>query len=328
MNANEKIAQLKAEIDRQLKPLITSDFVYLDLPYHPNIGDTLIWKGTVSFIKALPHKCLLSTDYANFTFPEVSEKCVILMHGGGNFGDLYLKLNNFRKAVIARYPRNKVIVLSQTVYYEKAENLRADAEFYSGRDNVTICTRDTESYKLIETNFRGPAVRLVPDMAFYISPAVYARKAGRSGTRTLYLSRRDKEAAGCARPRCVPAGAEEHDWPTFERTPFIYWLTLKGVGLLRRLPGANALRRRYTDLVWQRLLLPYNVSTGISFLSRYHTVYTTRLHTAILSILLRRRSVVLLDNNYGKLKSFYETWLHDLDGAKYVREDEQDTTSL
>ena len=49
MDTKEKIFSLKEEIDCQLTPLITSDFIYIDLPYHNNIGDDLIWKGTKDF---------------------------------------------------------------------------------------------------------------------------------------------------------------------------------------------------------------------------------------------------------------------------------------
>lgn len=318
MDAKGKIGQLIAIIDHELKPLITGDYIYIDLPYHSNIGDTLIWKGTIDYLQTLNHKCLLTTDFSNFTFPELPQNCIILLHGGGNFGDLYPKHNNFRKTVIARYPHNKVVILPQTVYYEKANNLKIDADFYAGRDNVTICTRDSVSYKIIKDNFCGLSVKLVPDMAFFINPNVYQNKISKTKGRTLYLKRADKETVGNLRPQCIPTDAEIHDWPTVGHTSSVYWFCLKGTGLLRRIPGANRLRRRYTDFVWQHILLPYNVRTGMNFLCRYDMVYTTRLHTAILSVLLHRKSVCLLDNNYGKLKSFYEAWFTDLDCMKYV----------
>ena len=211
------------------------------------------------------------------------------------------------------------MVLPQTVFYEKKDNLRADAEFYAGRNNVTICTRDDESYRIINDNFHGPSVRLVPDMAFFINPSVYKGKISKTNGRSLYLKRGDKEAIDNIRQQCVPTTAEVHDWPTFEHTPPVYWFCLKGIGLLKRIPGTDSIRRHYTDFVWKHILLPYNVRTGLNFLCRYDTVYTTRLHTAILSVLIDRQSICLLDNNYGKLKSFYATWLSDLDCMKYIK---------
>lgn len=56
MNFQQKIDELKNKIYEELTPLIDSDYILLDLPYYSNIGDTLIWEGTESFLKSLPHK--------------------------------------------------------------------------------------------------------------------------------------------------------------------------------------------------------------------------------------------------------------------------------
>ena len=38
----DKIEALRQLLEDSLLPHITSDYVFLDLPYHPNVGDTLI----------------------------------------------------------------------------------------------------------------------------------------------------------------------------------------------------------------------------------------------------------------------------------------------
>ena len=48
------------------------------------------------------------------------------------------------------------------------------------------------------------------------------------------------------------------------------------------------------------------------FLSKYEYIYTTRLHGAILALLLGKR-FFLINNNYGKNKNFFETWLKEKD---------------
>ena len=144
-------------------------------------------------------------------------------------------------------------------------------------------------------------------------------------TRTLYLKRSDKEAIDSTRPQCIPTDAEVHDWPTYEHgLPFFYWLCLKGISIFKRIPYTDIFKRNYADFVWKNIILPYNVKTGINFLCSYDTIYTTRLHTAILSVLLNRKSIYLLDNNYGKLKSFYETWLTDLNNIEYIQKEDLD----
>jgi exopolysaccharide biosynthesis predicted pyruvyltransferase EpsI len=50
----------------------------------------------------------------------------------------------------------------------------------------------------------------------------------------------------------------------------------------------------------------------VSFLSKHEYIYTTRLHGAILALLLGKR-FFLINNNYGKNKNFFETWLTEKD---------------
>ncbi len=49
MNAKDLKRHLQSIIESKLSPLIDSNYVYWDLPYHINIGDTLIWQGTLDF---------------------------------------------------------------------------------------------------------------------------------------------------------------------------------------------------------------------------------------------------------------------------------------
>lgn len=49
MNGFEKTEKLRNIIFDQLSPLIDNDYVLWDLPYHENIGDTLIWEGERCF---------------------------------------------------------------------------------------------------------------------------------------------------------------------------------------------------------------------------------------------------------------------------------------
>ena len=58
---NTKVNKLKNIISSQLRTLVQGDYIYLDVPYHANLGDTLIWQGTLDFLKTLPYKCLHSS---------------------------------------------------------------------------------------------------------------------------------------------------------------------------------------------------------------------------------------------------------------------------
>ncbi|MCL2689224.1 MAG: hypothetical protein FWE57_05185 [Chitinispirillia bacterium] len=68
---NEKVKQLSQIIDDRLLPVInkskTKECVYLDLPYHTNIGDVLIWRGTEHFLKRTGLKCLYKAAYNTYS---------------------------------------------------------------------------------------------------------------------------------------------------------------------------------------------------------------------------------------------------------------------
>ena len=59
------------------------------------------------------------------------------------------------------------------------------------------------------------------------------------------------------------------------------------------------------------------IAQGVKFVSQYKNIYTTRLHVAILSILLNK-PFFFFDNSYGKNSSFFDTWLFDLDNVEFI----------
>ena len=53
---------------------------------------------------------------------------------------------------------------------------------------------------------------------------------------------------------------------------------------------------------------PYMVKQGVKFIKKYDKIVSTRLHPMILSTLLNK-PVEFVDNSYGKISSYYNTWL-------------------
>ena len=111
----EKINLLKSLIDKGLLPLINSSCVYLDVPYHTNIGDTLIWEGTEQFLASNHIKCLYRNSTLTYYYRKISKKTTILLHGGGNFGDIWRSHQELRLRIIQEYPNNQIIILPQNL---------------------------------------------------------------------------------------------------------------------------------------------------------------------------------------------------------------------
>lgn len=314
-----KIHQLKEIIDSNILPLISEKCIYLDLPYHFNIGDTLIWEGTECFMKSNNIECLYRSSYETYEKQKVSSRTSILLHGGGNFGDIWPVHQEFRKRVIEDYPNNNIIVLPQTVYYSDINKVNKDSMLMSKHKNLTICARDNRSYSFLTTHFKENRIVLVPDMAFYIYPDNLNKYRVNSIRKTLYLKRNDKEMnnSNCYE-KYIPSDSDVLDWPTINHSTVCtsFFSILSRIG--KNIP--NHLSYRIIDYYARYILKSHLTKEGVTFVSSYDDIYTTRLHVAILCILLNK-SFNFFDNSYGKNKGFYDTWLSDLESIRFISED-------
>lgn len=317
MTLTDTLIFLKDTIHKELLPLINSNYVLWDLPYYSNIGDILIWQGELDFLKNIPHKCIGIASKESCTFPDLSSDTIILLQGGGNFGDLWRDHQKFRLEVIRRYPHNKIIIFPQSIYYENKKNAEADANLMAENSNLVICARDRISYEYLKQNFKENKILLVPDMAFCILSDHLNCYRKPKTDKILFLKRKDKELS---EDNISFHGVEIRDWPSIEKR--IWWIYLfeKAIGFnwYFKKCKLNILTKEFSrilDCYGNHILRPYLIKMGIRFISAYKYVYTTRLHVMILSLLLEKECE-FLDNSYGKNSAFYETWLKNLREVK------------
>ena len=317
MNSKDKVKQLRRRIEESLDSYIDRDYVFLDLPYHPNVGDTLIAMAAKSYLKRFPFKCLYYSSEFTFDNREISSDVLIIFNGGGNFGDLWQNYTDFRNSIIRKHPQNHYLILPQSVMYIDEKNLEADVDLFSSSPNITICARDQQSFNYLKKHFVKNNILLVPDMAFYAEWDIF--KSSRSTNRILFLRRNDKEFVENPKYSIVPKESEIHDWPTMEKTTFPYFIhriILKICFILEKYISRKV-AWRIRDWYWQKILHPYNVRSGFEFVGKYGTVYTTRLHVAIISVLLGKKTY-FFDNSYHKNSALYNTWLQDADNIQLV----------
>lgn len=300
MTSHEIISQQKLLIEQQLTQLIDNDYYYLDVPYHSNIGDSLIWQGTLGLLAALPYKCLGMHSFQTFEFPEISDGIVLVLHGGGNFGNLYIQHQRFRKRVIEAYPRNKIIMLPQTVYYYGAGAIREDSKVFRKHKNLYLCARDKYSYSFLHRYHFSDHILLLPDMAFCINKDVLSKLSLPQTKKTLLFQRTDKEKIELVDiTKALSVPYDVFDWPNYE---------VPGPVLNRIKESINSNDYKEADRIAFEEYLPARLKAGIELISQYRTVYSNRLHGAILSILLKK-DVTIIDNKYGKNIQYYDTWL-------------------
>ena len=313
MTSQEKIQQLKEYIHNSLAHLIDSDYVLLDVPYYTNIGDTLIWEGTKHFLKNIPHKCLYTASVETYKYRPLPTGTVILMQGGGNFGDLWRKHQDLRLEVIRAYPNNKIIILPQTVFYNDTAVFQEDAKIFNSHKNLYICARDTVSFEFLQKSLTCNLL-LVPDMAFYITGKLLKKHSRKEEDRVLFLKRNDPEFSEYDFNSYITedeATLDTCDWPTMEQQ-------FKAKTYLDKLLWHKKRLGRIPDIYADWIFRPHQVKKGVEFVSQYKKVYTTRLHVAILSLLLDKETV-FFDNSYGKNSSFYDTWLADVKGITFIQ---------
>lgn len=314
MEARDKVKILKQRIYEELSLIINYDYILLDLPYFSNIGDVLIWQGTLDILGTLPYKCLYSSSLENFSPQKIGNKVIILLMGGGNFGNIWIRHQYFRRKILEIYPNNKIIQLPQSIAYTEGKILEKDREIFAKHPDFTICVRDNISFQFATKHFKNNTILLLPDMAFCINPETYSRYSEKTKNhKILFLKRNDCEFKA-ASYNDVPKNADVRDWPSIEKMPFIIRLINKIRGITHNYPAIN---NGFSNFIYKRLLRKYYVKLGLKFISSYSMVYTTRLHVGILSTLLSK-PIVFFDNSYGKNKEFYLTWLSDIDSIKFV----------
>lgn len=320
MNFQEKIDQLQSKIATTLRPLIGGkEVVLLDVPHHDNIGDTLIWQGEIDLLKRLSCKILRVSSCVSWRGhhclrPEV----VILLHGGGNFGDLWPDFHEFKLKIIQEYPDNRIVMFPQSVWYDDKDKIARDAAIFAAHKDLTLCARDRWSYEFMKEHFPATRIMLLPDMAFCIDDTHLDRFRNRSENRRLYMRRIDKERSSVT-PNGIDAGSEIHDWPTVEHTPARFWWLYKSLGVAKRLKFMPAISTgicKCVEMLAEHNIKDYLIQRGCEFLAPYSHVTTTRLHAMILSILLHKQ-VEYIDNTTGKLSAFADTWLSDLEAVKH-----------
>jgi exopolysaccharide biosynthesis predicted pyruvyltransferase EpsI len=305
---------LNLKIETAIKPLLAGKsrhICVIDPPGHSNVGDNAIFLGELDFIfKHFPDARVSFYDlnsHSDGADDLIEEATIILLHGGGNFGDIWPDHQALRMRIIERFLHKPIIQLPQSIYFNDSGEMKRTAALIDRHRAFHLIVRDMRSKAYADARFGCP-VLLVPDMAFAMRPI--ARKE--PSFDYLCLLRTDKEAisdhtAIVGAVREVGGSVEIADWLDAPRTLVVRadqrlgWWTRKHphwTAALRSM--ALRIRRAYAE---QR------VSRGIELLSQGRNVVTDRLHGHIMCTLLEIPHFVF-DSFDGKISALNETWLH------------------
>ncbi|OCF39375.1 hypothetical protein I317_06802 [Kwoniella heveanensis CBS 569] len=202
----------------------------LDVPWHHNSGDSAIWLGELSLLEALGIEVRYMSTYSDYnqaemdkSLEDIPEKNVaIMLHGGGNFGDIWGGHQEFRNRMMYELKDRKIRHFPQTFEFnvEKPSKLFKDSiKAYSSHPDVEVIARDSESYEYFLEHFQGVPVKLTPDAALFIGynqNSVFTPPIMRApGTNMRIL-----DLGGRMKYEYTPAPSPYAGLPESERNPF------------------------------------------------------------------------------------------------------------
>lgn len=300
------LERLSAVIRSALLPVLNpcKEVALIDFPNHGNVGDSAIWLGERAFLKSENIRVAYQSDTETFNAGLMRDRigtAPILLHGGGNFGDLYERHQRFRLRVLREFPNNRVVQLPQSIYFENDQRIEEAASAIEAHPDFHLLCRDLDSLQLARERFHCPST-LCPDMAVYLGPL----SCKVAPTRPLGVLRRsDKEARQDEKAiECDYC----FDWLNDVNGTSIF-LNEQLVTLYTRYP--SKLRPIYPLLEWTYdKVAMRRLTVGLRQLCEAERIITDRLHGHILCVLLDKPHAIV-DNIYGKIGRFYECWTED-----------------
>jgi pyruvyl transferase EpsO len=317
----ELLRALRERLDAEAAVLSPGEeAVLLDVQVNRSVGDMLLWRGTREWAARrgvrIAFEAVSRQAPPAKLAPLVGER-TILLQAGGNFGDFYTLPAAYRRAVLAAFPRNRVVVLTQNLHYSSPEAAAPDREAFARHPRLTLFWRDRGSFDRAREWFPSATNRLVPDMAF--ANAGLEREPPASPAPVLFLLRKDREGVS-AGGRPVPSSFrhpfEAADWegaigaigpPVVRRGRNLR--LRNALHALSALPPARSaaaalMAREMEDLSRFAARL---VEAAREYLAPRPFVVTDYLHGHVLATLMRVPHVVL-DNRWGKIGALYRAW--------------------
>lgn len=280
-----------------LKTLLTECFAsvvddrpysLIDYPLYNNPGDSMIWLGSRILLEQITGR---PPAYVATLRAFEAKKCksaigsgTIFMLGGGNFGDLYPKHQEFRLRVLRAAAGNRVVLMPLSVAISDSSSslLEQTTEALRVPDEVVAFARERPSQELLSD--LGVRADLLPDAAHMLHI-----DAGPPDKRLVRLIRSDREALSSA--------GKGFDWTDSRQ---LRWINRSGKLFYATVPTKG--RRGLFD--W---LSGARVHAAARLIASGERVETNRLHALILAQLLGR-PVSFSDNSTGKLSAYVEAW--------------------
>nr|WP_228508577.1 polysaccharide pyruvyl transferase family protein [Herbiconiux sp. VKM Ac-1786] len=309
-----------------------TDVALLDAPNQTNVGDSLIWAGEMAYLSRMGLNLRYVSDIRTFDPEELRRKMpsgVVLLHGGGNFGDLWIGHQSHREKIVTDLPDFRIVQLSQSIFFASADRAAEANRIIGAHPDFHLLLRDELSIERAAAMLPNLTPTFCYDMALGYEPPRTQSTA--PATSVLIIARQDKEAMSGLHsigPGWIPGvSVSSTDWHSEG------WLAVK-------YRAARALMRLHQRLVryhrrlrfipalpqWavQRLiraLNEINITGALKLYSTAGVIVVDRLHAHVLALLLGIDHVAL-DNNYRKIGAVFDGYTGKFTTARYATDTE------
>lgn len=233
---------------------------------------------------------------------------MLILHGGGNMGDLYPAHDAFRQHITTGFNNRRIVSMPQSIHFRDERNRARSTVAYRRAQRLTLLARDRVSLDKMRISYPENEVMFCPDVAL---GAVLGRPSVDRRAEPLILERTDEERVG--RDTRLPSAV---DWSPNTGNRGMYFYHLAVIALTKRMtkrvfrdgrsmPGTLIRHRQRHNAALLRL----NVAAATAQFSGRPAVLTDRLHAHILATLLGIPNVVV-DNSYGKIQAVVDAYTH------------------
>eukprot|EP01117_Protostelium_nocturnum_P019236 TRINITY_DN8290_c0_g1_i1.p1 TRINITY_DN8290_c0_g1~~TRINITY_DN8290_c0_g1_i1.p1 ORF type:complete len:734 (+),score=198.44 TRINITY_DN8290_c0_g1_i1:113-2314(+) len=310
---NGQIEENRLILEKEYKKMFNGiKYVAICLyPDHNNKGDSAIWSGEMLLLQKLRiqivYMCsdrICNLDDVRQIFSKYTkEECAIVIHGGGNFGDIWSGPNRLREKIVTEMRDYQIVSLPQSILYKDSANLQVAKEVFRGHKNLTMAFRDHPSFELAKREFKGARILLVPDSAFAFGKLHGIRNW--PVIDAVVLMRDDHEG-----PK---VGTARNTWKDLDSILETWSLGDWGSNTNSEFRAFNSeIEKNPTDVSYWNRKAWLRTRSGFDFLSRGEITISNRLHAHIMSVLLGVQNIIVEyeDKNGGKVSNYHNAWTY------------------
>lgn len=271
----------------------TNSIILLGTPTHCNIGDAAIAQAERDFLESIGHHVVEITvnewkKYKQLIIKQVKKE-MLLLHGGGNFGNLWPSEESIREEIISSFPASRFLLMPQTFFVTDSlsELALKDMQGKYNDSRFDLFARETYSFEKMTILFPKANCHLVPDIVlFEKNNSFFDASSIMKSADVLMVLRSDREGL----------------------------LNYDDIANIKKALKKENLSYRISDMLYASPSIKKEdrkkvILQKLEEFASSRAVITDRLHGMIFAFIANVPCIVLQNNNY-KIKGVYN-WIKD-----------------